>query len=238
MEKTVGVVLKSFKYGDTSAIVYLYTQDFGMKSFLIKGFFSPKNKQAKVLRFPFVQVELSFSPNNGSSLQPLYQYNVVNAYAEMHQNPIKLLMLQFLAEVLYVVLKEDEPNQQIFNFIKEQITLFSAKREHFADFHLIFLLEMTSYLGFFPNLDRSLGIYFDLEEGKFSEQKIGTFILNENNSIYWLKLCNTLFSLTYENQFNQSVRQILLGNLLDYYRLHVPGFREPKSLEIIKEVIS
>lgn len=237
MEKTIGFVLKSFKYGDTSAILHLYTQDFGMKSFLIKGFFSPKKKQIRTLQFPFVQVELAFKPNKNSELTHLYHVQPLKAYTGMHQHPVKLLMLQFLSEVLHLALREDEPNLKIYQFIAFQLNVFDAKKQNFADFHLIFLMRLTQFLGFFPNTENAHLPYFDLQEGNFSAQRHSPFRLDIAHTQLWIKLIHTEFDVAYQNQFNTQSRQNLLNALLDYYTLHIPGFREPKSLKIVKEVL-
>lgn len=237
MEKTQGFVLKLLKYGDTSAILYIYTRDFGMKSFMIKGFFGAKKKQLRILQFPLVQVELSFKLNPHADIINLYQVFPVNVFGKIDQNPVKLLIMQFLSEVLHISLKNDEPNKRLYQHLERQLFVFYEKREKFADFHLIFFVKLTSFLGFFPNAENVTLPFFDLQEGKFTAQKNSLFGLNEMDTKLWLKLIQSEFTKDSANQFHRKQREKLLQILLNYYQVHIPGFYTPKSLEIIQEVL-
>lgn len=238
MEKTLGFTLKSLKYGDTSAILKVYTRDFGMKSFHVKGFFSGKKKKLKILQFPFVQAEFSFKQKKDAGMISLYQVQTFSTFNQMYQHPVKLLILQFLTEVVFTALKDDEPNLKLYDFIENQISIFNDKKTNYADFHLTFLLQLTAFLGFFPNTENAELPHFDLKEGNFSVQKNELFVLHQEDTNTWRKLMQQAFDIDSKNQFNQSTRKELLNILLEYYKLHLPGFREPKSLEILKEILS
>ena len=237
MEKAIGFVLKSLKYGDSSLICHVYTRESGMMSLLIKGFFVKGKKNLRSLNFPFHQLEFHYKPGNKSSLIIPRSLQAVNSFHQMYQHPVKMLMLQFLAEILFTVLKEDDANYNLFDFIETHFVKFDKKEMHFGEFHLIFLAQLTRFLGFYPNSENQQFPYFDLSEGKFTQEKTAEYRLNEEMTILWKKLFNSVFSQEYQNHFTQSQRQELLMTLLNYYELHLPGFREPKSLEILKELM-
>lgn len=238
MEKTKGFVIKTLKYGDTSAILKVFTEEFGTISFLLKGFFNPKKKTLRSLQFPFAMAEFSFKRNKKSDLILASQITQTHEFTSLFQHPVKMLMVQFLAEITHLVLKEESENKNLFDFIENSLILFNHKETHFADFHLFFLTRLTLFLGFYPNLNHIEYPYFDLQEGTFIPDKNATFLLNQNETEIWKRMVQFEFDLESENQFSQNERTLLTNLLLDYYKLHIPGFREPNSLEIIKEVFN
>lgn len=237
MEKTRGFILKSLKYGDTSAIMQVYTEDYALISILIKGFFQSKNKNIRRLQFPFTEIEFSISPHQKSDLIIPKDLQISQSFYEMQQHPIKMIMLQFLAEILFQSLKNDDKNVKLYEFLNEQINIFNHKKTHFAEFHLILLMQLTSYFGFYPNRENFDFPYFDLMEGRFTQLKNAHYLLTEIESSAWKDLLHSNFSLESENKFNKKSRQDLIDILLTYYQLHVDGFREPKSLQILKEIV-
>lgn len=233
MEKTQAIVLKHLKYGDTGLILHFYTQKMGMLPFIFKGFYTRKKKNNALL-FPLTEVELTFSLKNKTDLKTARSIGVNYVLSEGHTHPVKSLVLQLLGEILYTVLRQDDANEPLYNYIKEQLYIFDQKKNNFADFHIWFLLRLTYFLGFQPNQESAEAPYFDLQEGCFTNAKNTPYAQNENDSRLLKKLMKMEFSSSSDNQFNQEQRQHLLALLIDYYRLHVPGFKEPKSLEIIK----
>lgn len=238
MEKSSGFVLKSLKYGDTSAIVHIYSRSFGIQSLLIKGFYSAKNKKFRMLTYPFSQVEFTFRQNNRSDLILPQQLQNESQFAEMYQHPVKLLILQFMAEILYSVLKEDEASPAVFDFVEGSLNEFNERKNGFGEFHLVFLTELTKYLGFFPRYDHSDLPYFDLLNGSFTSDKNAQYVLDEELTKNWRTLITSHFDTHYTNLFIPQERRELLNGLIMYYSLQVPGFREPKSLEVLKEILS
>ena len=237
MEKAVGFVLKSLKYGDTSLILHVYTRESGMQSLIIKGFFSSKNHRLRPLQFPFSKIEYSFRNQPKTNLILPQQLQLDNGFVQLYQHPVKMLMLQFLCEILYLILREDEANASIFDFIEKELIQFNQKTVDYAEFHLIFLVQLTRSLGFDPNRENDDLPYFDLSEGKFTNISNAQYTINEIDTNNWRKLLNAEFSENYKNQFSQAQRQQLLDIILLYLSLHMPGFKEPKSLVILKELI-
>ncbi|MXV37534.1 DNA repair protein RecO [Flavobacteriaceae bacterium Ap0902] len=238
MEKTKGFVIKTIKYGDSSVILKVYTAAFGIRTFLQKGYFNPNKRQLRSLQFPFAMAEFSFKQNKKSDLILPTQIIPVHSYSNIFMHPIKIMMLQFLAEISYLAIKEEEDNPKLFDFIEKHLHLFNEKTNQFADFHLIFLLRLTEFLGISPNISNRYHPYFDIQEGSFIPDTNATFLLNEYETSLWKRLLTSTFHAESKNQFNQIERNILTDIMINYYKLHVPGFREPNSLEIIKEVFN
>ena len=142
-------------------------------------------------------------------------------------------MMLFLSEMLHHSIKEEEKNENLFTYL-ETALLWLDNHEETTNFHLIFLLQMTKFFGFFPA--NSIGNYFEMIDGVFSEYQ-GTSCLNFQET----ELLKTLLEVKFETTkklFLASERQMLLKIIIDYYSIHLDGFKKPKSLEVLREVFS
>ena len=171
----------------------------------------------------------------------LKSYFVRNAFSSQKNNqkiayfqPLNILEI-FLSEVLHHSIKEEEKNENLFSFLETAFQWLDTHDE-ISNFHLILLLEMTKYLGFYPDIsDRELP-YFETIDGVFSLFQ-GTSCLSKHET----SLLNRLIDLKFDdmqNNFASVERQLLLKILLDFYAVHLDGFKKPKSLDVLKEVFS
>lgn len=233
MNTTLAFVLTHLKYGDSSGIFHFYTKDYGIVSGISKGAFSPKKNSQKNAFFPLNQIELTFYPNSKSDLKTLKSIQPVKSYQTLHVWHSKIAMVQFLAEMLYISLKESEPNSALFNYLENQFNLLDEKQTNFADFHLVFLFRLTQFLGFYPNLEKNSNGTFDLLEGQNIMTTNGNTTLSAEENMLWQKLANAAFNASSPNLFNQAQRKLLIELLVQYYEIHQSEFRKPKSLEIL-----
>jgi len=135
--------------------------------------------------------------------------------------------------MLHHSIKEEEENENLFTFL-ETALLWLDNHEEITNFHLIFLLQMTKFFGFFPN--KANGNYFEMIDGVFSEYQ-GTSCLNFQETVLLKKLLELKFDSS-KKLFLASERQQLLKIIIDYYSIHLDGFKKPKSLEVLKEVFA
>ncbi|MFV0190061.1 MULTISPECIES: DNA repair protein RecO [unclassified Empedobacter] len=235
--ETKAIVLSSLKYGDTSLIIRCYTQDFGLKSFIAKGVFSKKKRNTS-LYFPLAEIDLSFQPkSNEQQLVFLKSVQTSYYYESLHFHPIKSAIVFFLAEILNLVLKEEADNPELYFYIEHSLKEFDQKKDDFADFHLIFLIQLSHFLGFYPNLETD-GNLFDLENGFFTNSNSSINMLKADETVLFKKLLELHFSEDSKNTFNQSQRSLLLEILVKYYQIHTNNFKKPKSLQVLHELFS
>lgn len=235
--ETKAIVLSSLKYGDTSLIIRCYTQDFGLKSFIAKGVFSKKKRNTS-LYFPLAEIDLSFQPkSNEQQLVFLKSVQTSHYYESLHFHPIKSAIVFFLAEILNLVLKEEADNPELYFYIEHSLKEFDQKKDDFADFHLIFLIQLSHFLGFYPNLETD-GNLFDLENGFFTNSNSSINMLKADETVLFKKLLELHFSEDSKNTFNQSQRSLLLEILVKYYQIHTNNFKKPKSLQVLHELFS
>jgi DNA repair protein RecO (recombination protein O) len=235
--ETKAIVLSSLKYGDTSLIIRCFTHNYGLKSFIAKGVFSKKKRNTS-LYFPLSEIDLSFQPkSNDQQLVFLKSAQTAYYYETLHFHPIKSAIVFFLAEILSLVLKEETSNEEVYLYIEHSLKEFDQKKEDFADFHLIFLIQLSHFLGFYPNLEQD-GTLFDLENGFFTNSNSSINMLKADETVLFKKLLELHFSENSKNTFNQPQRSLLLEILVKYYQIHTTNFKKPKSLQVLHELFS
>lgn len=234
--ETRAIVLTTIKYGDTSLIVRCFTEKYGLKSFIAKGVFSKKKRNSS-LYFPLAEIDVAFSfKGNEQQLVFLKSAQTAHYYKSIHFHPIKSAIVFFLAELLGLVLKTEEENDQLYSFLTSYLNAFDLKEDNYADFHLIFLVHLTHFTGFYPNLEQENGSLFDLENGFFTDVKTSINMLNEGETLLLKKLMSMEFLPDSMNQFNQNQRQLLVELLVKYFQIHTSNFKKPKSLQVLHEL--
>ncbi len=233
---TKAIVLSSIKYADYDIIVKCYTE-LGIKSYLVKRIFKQKKGKLSPAFFqPLTQLEITANYNPNKTLHFIKEANVSYSYTTIFTDIAKQTISVFLSEVLTKTLREEETNQQLFTYL-ETAFIWLDTHNMSANFHLLFLMNLTKYLGFYPEKDTN-SLYFDLENGKFSDQLTSNHYISGENLIYFRMLLGTNFDVLHELKFNKKVRQNILEILIQYFQLHLPGFSKPKSLEVLKVVFS
>jgi len=237
LEKTKAIVLTSVKYGEADLIVKCLTQ-LGIRSYMLRGILRSRSRTVKTAYFqPLSLLELTASHNNKGNLNSIREVRSAYMYQDLGTNVFKQSIALFLAEILAGSLREEEENQELFAYLETSLIWLDSHRET-ANFHLLFLLRLTRYLGFYPD-DRNPGLaYFDLKEGSFtSSRPVGNYLDGEK-----LVLFKSLIGIKFDDmpslKWNSDKRQQVLEALLDYYQWHVPGFKKPKSLKVLKEVFN
>ena len=230
------IVLNAIKYGDYDLIVKCYTEQ-GLRSYMVKRIFkATKGKLSPAFFQPLTQLEITANYNNNRSLHFIKEAKISTPYTTIHNNVIKQTMMVFLSEVLSHALKEEEENQSLFSYLE---TAFQWLDNHSdtPNFHLVFLMNLTKYLGFYPEKGNQF-LYFDLNEGKFTNHIISKLYISGKNLDYFKALLGTNFDVENELKLNKTNRHELLEILIQYFELHLPGFRKPRSLEVLKAVFN
>jgi len=232
--KTKAIVISSLKYQEKSLIVKCFTQSDGLKSYFVPNAFSSKKSSQKIAYFqPFSILEIEANHKNKGTLEHFKEIKLAHSFQTIPTDIVKSSMMLFLSEMLHHSIKEEEKNDNLFTFL-ETALLWLDNKEETTNFHLTFLIQMTKFFGFFPNA--SSGNYFEMIDGVFSEYQ-GTSCLNFQETALLKKLLELKFE-TPKKLFTGSERQILLKIIIDYYAIHLDGFKKPKSLDVLKEVFS
>jgi DNA repair protein RecO (recombination protein O) len=240
LTKSLGIVFRTIRYDDKKLIVKIYTDLHGLQSFFVQTGKSPKSKIKAALLQPLTQLELETSQRMNKQFAKISDIRCLYHYADLQTNIYKNTISAFLNEVLYVSVKEEEPNENMFHFIITAFQWLDQSTEHIANFHLYFLIELSKHLGFYPqnNFTNELP-YFDLQEGAFVEKlpQHPNYLHTESSILLSDILMVDLRNIRYYN-ISKADRDDLLNNLLLFYKLHVAGMHEIKSLAVLRDTFS
>jgi DNA repair protein RecO (recombination protein O) len=234
--KTKAIVISSIKYQEKSLIVKCFTLSDGLKSYFVRDAFSSRKSNQKIAYFqPFSILEIEAIHKNKGTLENFKEIKLAIPFQTIHNTITKSTIVLFLSEMMHYSIHEEEENEALFTYL-ETALLWLDTHDEIVNFHLIFLLEATKYLGFYPdNTDIDLP-YFEMTEGIFTQ-----FHAISSLSQHETQLFKKLLSLKFESDlktFHVIERQLLLKIIIDYYSFHLDGFRKPKSLDVLKEVFS
>ncbi len=233
---TKAIVLSSLKYGDTSLIVKLYTESDGLKTYLLKGVLSSRKGKLKAAYFqPLMQLEIVAVHKNKGTLESLKEVKVDMPYQTLHTHIVKNSLVLFLAEMLSISIREEEQDQALYNYLEYALHWLDVHEPH-PSFHVLFLLNLTKYLGFYPEVSGDSAPYFDLVEGCFVSSPSLNPLMEGQVLQDFRKLLGTNFDALKAIKTNKTNRQELLKKVVLYFELHLHGFRKPKSLAVLNAV--
>ena len=220
--KTKAIVLTSLKYGEADLIVKCLTEE-GMKSYLLRSILKTKSKKLKPGYFqPLSQIDISAVHNNKGNLNSIREVRVAHMYQTIASNIYKQSIALFLAEVLANALREEERNPTMFSYIQTSL-IWLDKNKDFTNFHLVFLVGLTKYLGIAPDVKNKTANYFDLEEGYFTNIKpVRNYVAGQELILFRL-LIGTKFDDMLGLKWSSGDRQAMLEVLLLYFEFHLPG---------------
>lgn len=238
--KTRAIVLQTIKYGDSQLIVDFFTEKLGRMSFMAR---IPKTAKAKIKRQlfqPLMIVNLEFDYRPKSNLQKLKEISIAVAYENLPFSPYKLGMSMFLSELLVYATKNEQGNPALYTFLEDSFLWLDHASVHYANFHIVFMIRLTCFLGFMPNLESGLdGDYFDLVDGRFVEYvPTHKHYLNRDDSLRLVGLLRLGYETMHLYTMSRLDRNKCIEVILEYYKLHVPGFPELKSLPVLKELFA
>lgn len=235
---TKAIVLSSLKYGDSSLIVKCLTSKEGVKTYLVRGVLKSKKGKIKAAYFqPLTQLNIQASHNNKGNLNSIKEIQVSTPYQSIYTSVFKQTIVLFLSEVLSSSIQEEEENQSLFSYIETSL-IWLDTHDKISNFHLFFLLNLTKFLGFYPDTSESNLEYFNLIEGNFTNSTYEKEVISGENLFHFLKLLGTNFDSIDSIKFSKKERQQILGVIIRYFELHLDGFRNPKSLGVLETVFS
>jgi len=241
LSSTKGIVIHHFKYSEKSVIAKVYTEKYGLQSYIINGVRNKKSKNKAAYLQPLSLVEITANHKDSKGLQ---RVNTIELEIPFNAIPFEIgksTVAFFLAEILYKAIKEEEVNTPLFEYLNQTIQVLDLSENNYSNFHLIFLIHLSKYLGFYPQntlLKEKDTYYFDLQEGLFT-----TFIpyhkafTAPSTTKLLHQAIGTNFELMGTLILNNQQRKMLLSAILNYYSLHLSNFDNLKSLEILEEIL-
>jgi len=238
--KTQGIVFHQIKYSESSLIVKIYTRELGIQSYLVKGVRSKKSKISPALLQHLSLLDIVASHKEKSNLHYIQEIRSAHQYASIPYNMTKSSITLFVNELLLKAIREEEANTDLFDFIFQAMQWLDLSTENYVNFHLIFAMQLSRYLGFYPRgIYSSDNHYFNLEEGCFENRRpIHHNYLQDKETEKWSRLTELSLDSIFEIKLNNVDRNKLLDQIVQYYQLHLPNFGELKSLDVLRTVLS
>lgn len=240
LHKTRGIVLKTTQYSESSVVVQIFTEKFGIQSYMINGVKKPRAKISMNMLQPLHLVDMVAYHKHNVSIQRVSELRPAPAYSSIPYHIIKSTVTQFLNEVLYKSIRQQTTDEHLFDFIYNAMCWFDACGPDNVNFHLSFLLKLSRFLGFAPrSSEKSDDQYFDLQEGEFKSRPPAhpNYLLKPDADLF-ISLFNSPFEKINEIKINNATRREILDKILVYYRLHTASFGEIRSHQVLEEILS
>ena len=233
-----GIVLHTLKYGDSSMVAYLLTDIGGRRSYMVQGVRSRSGRGSKLALFqPMFPVEFE---GLESPRQQMDRFKEVRAGFVLQSLPFdvrKSTMALFMAEVLYRLVRESEPNEPLFDFVWGSAEALDAMDDGVSNFHLWFLANLSRLLGYRPGNDYTPGAWFDIREGSFTPLRPPhgeVLSADDARILHDLLECDVRYIA--EIGLNRRQRVAYLDALLVYYGYHLDAIHAVQSVRILQEV--
>lgn len=243
LHKTKGIVLRAVKYGETSLVVTIFTELFGVQSYLVNGVrTSTKKGTGKAGLFqPSAMLELVVYHNELKNLNRIKEFRWGYIYQHILSDVRKYAVALFMVELLLKSLKQPEANADLFHFTEDSFLHLDKSNDTVtANFPLFFSLHLTHFFGFrMDDNYSSINSFLDLLEGSFVKQQPDhPHFLEGRAAEITSQILKVMQPEELESlKLNHDSRRILLNAYESFYALHIQDFGTMKTLPVLREVL-
>lgn len=235
-QKIRAIVLRTTKYGDERLIVDLLSREKGRISAIWRMRSGVKGRHMRNLFQPLTIIETNIISSPRRELALIGDTRLATVYTSLPFDGVKVSLAFFVAEFLIYATRELHTDLLMYDFVEQSLMWLDASDRGVANFHMMFMLRMSRFLGFYPDVDSyQEGRFFDLREGKFTENApFHSDVLQPQDARKMLVLMRMTSSNLHLFQLSRSERNRIVDFTLQFYRLHIPSFRELKTLDVLR----
>ena len=255
--KSEALVLHTLKYGDSRLIVDMFTREHGRLSFAVPAPQSPRSKLKKQYFQPLTLLYIEADIRPSQQLHRLKDASLLTPLPSLLSDAQKLAIALFVAEFLYHALRDEQRNEPLFDYVRSSIEWLDGRKDRFANFHLVFLMHLSRFLGFFPNLSlpisneqlvisnydyshggsEATGYYFDLRAATFcADPPLHRDYLLPDEASRIVTMMRMDYATMHLFRLSRADRNRILDIIEQYYRLHLPSLPELRSLPVLREL--
>ena len=233
---TKAIVLSQIRVGENGRILRLYTQSHGPVSVMVKG--AKRASVRGVMMQPLTLIDVVVKMRPRQDIHYIQECTVSDILTNVPLHPVKSAIALYMAELLTKTLRAHQEDDNLFAFLRESILFLDRATDKYANFHLVFTIKLTYFLGIFPNLSGfDEDVYFDMQNGSFTSRiPLHHDYLGVEESMTFAHLMR----LNYDNMgvfsLNRGHRQIILEEMMRYYQIHISSFGELQSLSILEQL--
>jgi len=242
IHRTKGIVLRTIKYGETSVVTSIFTEMFGIQSYIINGVRTSGKGAAKASYFqPASVLEMEVYHNELKNLQRIKEYKWSYLFKNIFNDVIRNAVAVYMVELLQKCLKQPEGNLSLFQFTEDAFMQLDICAEAVtANFPLYFSLQLIPFFGFSisDNYSEKKPI-LDLQEGCFTEEVSShSYYLHGDEGAHVSLLLKAMQpDDLYDVKFNKTSRREMLSALQTFYALHIPDFGQMKTVPVLQEIL-
>ena len=223
LKKTEGIVLNFIKYGDSSIITRIFTEDLGIQNYIVNSVRSAKGNGKTANYQHFTILDLVVYHKDKKGINRISEQKNIYPLKDIPFNIAKIAIALFCTDLIYRCLKENDAQPEFFQFLKKQIMKLDEAQSNFSNFPLFIIFKLTETLGILPeNLD---------EIG----QRIGKVGLTEEFALVYAEILN--YQEFDEFKMSQATRRELTDCMLSYLQKHFETLHNLHSLEVLREVL-
>jgi DNA repair protein RecO (recombination protein O) len=220
LHKTKGIVFRFTKYGETSIIVTLFTDVFGLQSYIVNGVRSKSGKNKIALFQPLTLLELIVYHREHANINRVKEVKCLHPYQSIPFDIKKSSLMMFINEVINKAVKEESHASDLCNFLIQSFITLDQMTERSENFHLQFLFKLSRFLGFGAyQVNDVLGVRMTSTEN----EKLIARLLTSDYTHY----------IEMENQ----QRREILDLILKFYADHLDNIGEMKSVSVLREIL-
>ena len=221
LHKTKGVVFRYTRYGETSIIVNIFTELFGLQSYIVNGVRSKSTKSKIALYQPLTLLDLVVYHRENAGIMRIKEIKCLHPYQTLTMDVRKSSIALFISEMINKCIKEESHAAELCDFLIKSLITLDQLTEPIENFHLTFLIQLSKYLGFGPqNVNEVLG-------GRLVSAEEEVILKRLLDSDHVLSVSISYYS-----------RKNLLEALVRFYSSHIENFGEAKSVQVLHEVLS
>jgi DNA repair protein RecO (recombination protein O) len=220
LHKTRGIVFRYTKYGDSSIIVTIFTELFGLQTYIVNSVRS-KTSKGKIAFFqPLTLLDLVVYYKENANIKRIKEVRCLHQYQTLQTDIRKSSIGMFINEILNKTVKEENHAQEVYEFLCDSLIFLDDQKTNFENFHLIFLIKLSRFLGF----------------GAHEIDEVLTRRLTGKEEEALLK---KLITAEYQDAFviTNEQRRTLLEILIRFYTAHIDSLGEIRSIQVLKEVM-
>jgi DNA repair protein RecO (recombination protein O) len=236
---TEGIIFRTLKYSETSIICDIFTKEKGLRSYIVSGVRSSKSGSKAAIYRHLNIVDLVSYEVEADKLARIKEISLHLHYLNINTDVVISSVAIFILEICRNAIKEREANEELYQFIVEWLAFLDGNTSFHPACHLLFMVELSTYLGFGPLKNYSQQRpCFDMLEGMFDDiNDGGAYILDADTSNHLSNICGSDRFQLHHIQMTKHDRAALTDHLIKYYQLHIPGFKDLNSLEILRSVM-
>jgi DNA repair protein RecO (recombination protein O) len=229
LHKTRGIALSYIRYKESSIIARIYTEAFGIQTYIVNGVRSSKSKTNRIAFFqPLTLLDMVVYHKNKEDT--IHRISEIKCYAPFFSIPfdvIKSGLALFMTEMLGKTLREEENNEPLFHFIEQSVMYLDEAETGFENFHIQFLMQLAHYLGF--GVETADDLASELKDNHFPDRP------DEAEHAATAQLLANGYGLSI--RLDRVRRISILEKLLFFYKIHMDALGEIRSLDVLREVL-